>query len=135
MTYLKAIAIALFALLAPVHAVMAAVGALILIDLVVGLLAAKKRGEHISSSCLRRTVTKAVVYQVAIISGFLLQQYLIADFIPVAKLIASTIGIVEVKSILENLDEINGSSLFKSLVKKLGSVNDVKQESEDKKDE
>lgn len=134
MNLAKALAVALFAILAPIHAVMASVGALIVIDLVCGLLAARKRGEPITSSCLRRTVTKAVVYQVAIISGFLLQQYLIADFLPVAKLIASAIGIVEVKSILENLDEINGSSLFKALVQKLGSVNDVPAES-DKKDE
>jgi len=134
MNLIKALTLSLFAILAPVHAVMGAVGALIAIDLISGLVAARKRGEPVSSGCLRRTVTKAVVYQVAIISGFLLQQFLLSDFIPVAKLIASVIGIVEVKSILENLDEINGSSLFKSIVLKLGSTNDLKLENE-KKDE
>jgi hypothetical protein len=124
MEYLKALALSILAVLAPIKTVMIVTGVLIFADLILGILAARKRGEPITSAALRRTVSKMIAYQVAIITGFLCEKYLIEDAIPVTKLIAGMIGVVEMKSILENSDTVNGDSVFGSIIKKLGSEND-----------
>lgn len=127
MSYLKFLGLSAIAILAPIHAVMITVGVLIISDLILGIWAALKRGEKITSAALRRTVSKMLIYQLAIITGFLCQHYLIEDFFPITKLIAGVIGAVEMKSILENADSINGSSIFKAIISKLGSENDKLQ--------
>lgn len=120
----QAALISLVAVLAPIKTVLITTGVLVTADLIIGLIAARRRGDKIVSSGLRRTVTKTLVYQIAIILGFLTETYLMAGVLPVAKLIAGMIGTVELKSILENLDDINGSPLFTSIISKLGSSND-----------
>jgi hypothetical protein len=126
--FLKQLPLVLFAVLAPIHTMMAVVGFLIFADLVLGIWAAVKRGEAIQSSAMRRTVSKILVYQLAIISGFLCETYLIGGLIPISKLVAGVIGMVEMKSILENANGINGEPIFKSLIQKLGSDNDKNKE-------
>ena len=126
MNWLKILVIAAFAALAPIHGIMGAAGALIIIDLTVGIMAARKRQEPITSSALRRTVSKIVIYELAIIAGFLLQHYMLSDELAVTKLVASAIGMVEVKSIIENLDAVNGAPLFANILSLLGSDNDKK---------
>lgn len=123
-SYIKATSLGFIALLAPIHAVMISVGFLIFTDLVIGIIAAHKRGEKITSSAMRRTVSKILVYQLTIISGFLCETYLLGGLIPISKLAASAIGLVEIKSILESANEIHGKPLFKSVLSKLGSDND-----------
>lgn len=126
--WIKAIITATWALLAPIHTVMITTGVLILVDLILGVWSAVKRKEAVSSAGLRRTVTKIALYQLAVITGFLCEKYLLEGFIPISKLVASAIGLVEMKSILENADVINGSPLFASLINKLGSSNDNEQD-------
>lgn len=134
-THIKALAIAILAIFAPIKAVMATVGVLIIADTILGIMAARKRGEKITSSAMRRTVSKAVIYQIALMSGFLCEQYLSGDLIPIVKIIGGVIGMVEMKSILENADEINGSPLFKAIIERLGSKNDITTPPKDDKDE
>ncbi len=43
---------------------------------------------------------------------------------PVSKIVASIIGLVELKSILENCNTILGVDIFKAAISKLGSDND-----------
>lgn len=59
--------------------------------------------------------------------GYVAEHFLMGDILALSKLIAGTIGIVEMKSILESADIINGGSLFKTIVSKLGSQNDTLQ--------
>lgn len=125
--WLTKIAVAAIAALAPIHAVMISVGFLIVADLLTGMVAAHKRGEKISSAAMRRTISKILVYQLAVISGFLLEHYLMGDIMPVAKLVGGVIGMVEFKSILENSNTIVGTDIFKSILQKLGSENDKKE--------
>lgn len=132
--FLKPIALAALAALAPIKAILISVGFLIIFDLFTGIWAASKRGEPIKSAAMRRTVSKMVIYQVAVISGFLVEQYLMNNLIPVAKLVASVIGLVELSSVLENCNSILGKNLFKSIIARLGSEND-KLTQEVKKDE
>lgn len=112
------------ALLAPIHALMGAVGFLILADLATGIWAAVKKRQKIKSSVMRRTISKLCIYQLAVISGFLVETYMLDSILPVSKIVASVIGLVELKSILENSNHILGYSLFKSVIAKLGSEND-----------
>ena len=113
------------AALAPIHAVMITVGVLIFADLFTGIWAATRRNETISSAVMRRTISKLILYQIAIVSGWLLEFYILESVIPITKLVASIIGMVEFKSILENVTSITGVK-FKDLIKKLGSDNDRK---------
>jgi hypothetical protein len=124
MTWLKACGLSVVALLAPVRPLLIAALALTLIDAVTGVLAARKRGERIRSAGLRRTVSKVLVYTLAIIAGFIVEKWLLTDLVAISKLAAGAIGLVEAKSIFENLDAVNGSPIFRTIVAKLGSPND-----------
>lgn len=128
--WLVATLLSTVAIFAPAKALIIVTGVLIFADLLTGMLAARKRGEKIKSAALRRTVTKCFVYESAILLGFLVETFMLDGFIPVSKIAAGLISIVEMKSILENLDIINGSPIFTALVKKLGSVNDIQETAE-----
>lgn len=119
--------LALLAVLAPVQATLITVGILIFMDLIMGVAAAHKRGEKITSAGLRRSVTKFLVYQCAVLSAFMVEVYLIGGIIPVVKLVAGVIGLTELKSLLEKSYELTGTD-FKSIISKLGSINDKNSE-------
>ncbi len=121
MKYLEALAIAAFSVLLPIKTVLSTVLVLILIDLATGVMASIKSGKKITSAGLRRTISKIVVYEMAIISGFLAEKYLIGDLLPIMKILGGIVGCVELKSILENTNTISGNDLFKMLIDKLGS--------------
>lgn len=125
MKILKDLFLMILVILTPIKAALITVGVLVIMDLFLGLAAAKKRKEPITSSGLRRTVSKLLVYEMAIILGFITETYLAGSIVPISKIISGLIGITELKSILESLDEVNGASIFDSLIKKLGSKNDV----------
>lgn len=116
-----AVGIAALGAIAPIHTLLATVGVLIFGDMVLGVWAAKKRGEPITSSRLRDTVSKMFIYHLVLILGFLVQENMLDGWIPIVKLSASVIGIVEIKSVLENSGAILGQPLFKELVQRLGS--------------
>lgn len=124
MDFLKGISVAVIAVFAPIQAIIISVGVLVIVDMITGIWAAIKQDKKITSAGLRRTVSKFVIYQVAILSGFLVEHYLGGDIIPIVKIIGGVIGMVEFKSILENANVINGDDVFKSILQKLGSQND-----------
>jgi hypothetical protein len=95
---------------------MAAVGLLIAVDFVTGILAARKRGEPITSRAMGRTIWKCVGYQLAVISGFALE-WLVPGGLPIAKLCAAAIGLSEFKSLAENIKAITGVDLW-AVIKK-----------------
>ena len=121
--YLKPLLLSLLAVFAPIKSIMLAAGALILLDLATGVWAARKRKETITSARLRDTVTKMVVFQVAVISAFLLEKYLFDNSFPVTKIVAGIIGVVEGTSVFENLQTIYGKPVFSEILTKLGSKN------------
>lgn len=101
---------------------------LILVDLITGLMVARKQQQPISSAGIRRTVSKIFIYETAIMMGFLTQKFLLNDGAPIAGMIAGVIGLTELTSILENLNKIQGTNVLKSVISKLGSVNDDKKQ-------
>lgn len=116
--------VSLVAALAPIKPVMLTVGALIIADLISGIWAARKRNEPITSAALGRTVSKMVVYQTAVVMGYMLQKHLLGDSVPIVNVVGGVIGIVEFKSFIENADCIVGGSIMKEILKKLSSSND-----------
>lgn len=118
--------ISIAAVFSPIYDVIVVVGVLIFIDLFLGVYAATKRGEEITSAGLRRTISKMFVYQMVVLSCFLGEKYLLHGLLPAVKLVAGVIGITEIKSILENAGDITGLN-FKTILKKLGSKNDTNE--------
>lgn len=133
--WLIAITLSIAGIFAPVKVLIIVSYVLIFSDLITGLIAAKKRGEwkslnDIRSSGLGRTFSKIGVCSAAICLAFLVEHFIIEDYLPLSKLAAAAFAFKELKSILENLDVINGNPVYKSLVKKLGSVNDLQDVAE-----
>lgn len=128
--YLISFGISVLAVFAPIGPMISTAIVLILVDLITGLIAAKKRGEEIKSSGIGRTFSKLIVTFIGLCLSFLVEKYMINSTIPLSSLAAGVVGLKELKSVLENLDSINGSSIYKSLVEKLGSINDVKKKND-----
>lgn len=124
MTFLRPLLLSVLAFLAPIQTLLCVVFVLVLLDFITGVWAARKRGEEIKSAAMRRSVSKLFVYEFALLGGLLIQT-LVGRSIPVVNLIAGMIGLVEGKSLLENLNVIYGGDLFKSVLEKLGSKNDT----------
>lgn len=100
-----------------------ACGALVIADMITGVMAAVKRHETINSAEMRRSLSKMVVYQIAIISAFVLEKYMLDGLIPVSKVVSGVIGMVEFKSVLENVSTIAGQDVVSLVIEKLGSKN------------
>lgn len=123
MAFLKALFITLVAVFAPIQGIVLTTFILILADLFFGVWAAKKRGEPITSAALRRTVSKFFVYESVIAVSYLGEHYLLDGLMPVTKLVAGVIGMVELTSVLENVQGATGLDLG-HVIRLLGSKND-----------
>lgn len=119
MKTLKALIAAAWLLCIPLHPALISVMVLPLVDLVLGLLGAKKAGLPITSAGLKRTVAKVFMYELATILAFITESYLLGSLVPVVKMITGLIGMTELKSCLEHLDELGGQPLFASILTKL----------------
>lgn len=121
---LKLLSTAVISIFAPIEAVLLTAFVMVIVDFITGIMAANHRKEPVTSSGFRRSVTKIFVYEIALMAAFLVQHYMSGDYVPVEKIVASFIGLTELTSIVENLNEISGGSLFTALIKKLGSKNE-----------
>lgn len=110
---------ALLVLFAPIKATLVTVMVLTVVDLIAGILAAIKRKEKITSSGLKRTVVKILAYEIVVCLGYITEQYMTGDLVPVVKMLAGLIGITELKSVLENIEEITGIPVLQLLIDKL----------------
>jgi hypothetical protein len=126
--WLVNVALALLALFAPAKELFMATGILIIADFITGVYAAKKAKIPITSAGFRRTVSKMLIYNLAVGAGFLVQHSMMGDLVPVSNIVSSAIGLTELKSILENIDKIKGDSLVKGILAKLGSINESKKD-------
>lgn len=115
--------LSILAIFAPAQDMILAAGALLIMDLITGIIAARKRKEPITSSGLRRSISKLFIYEIALCVAFVSQHYLMHDSIQIASIVAGYIGITESLSILENLNTASGNDLLKALMEKLNSAN------------
>ena len=103
------LAIAFFA---PIQAAMIAVGILITIDTIMGVLGARKIGEEITSKKFGRVLTKSLVYQLLIVSSHLIEVYLFSE-LPLVKITLGFLAITEFLSISENFQKCTGRNFIK----------------------
>jgi phage-related holin len=122
-SHLAHLGLAILAVFAPAQSMIISTLVLVVVDLITGLIAAHKQGIPITSSGLRRTIGKTLIYEVVILIAFLAQQYLTGPVIPVSSIAAGFIGLTELTSCVENLNVIGGGSLLKALLTKLDSAN------------
>jgi hypothetical protein len=119
MTYLKGLLLACLVVFLPLKGAVLTCLTLVTMDLILGIMAAHRRGETITSSGLKKSVVKLFVYEVAIAMAFLAETYLCGPLLPLSKIVCSFVGLVELKSGLENLSEISGGNLLTALLSKL----------------
>jgi len=125
--WLKAIVAMVWAFFAPVAGVFWATLGLVVLDMVTGVWAAKKVGEPITSSRLGRSARKLTVYFTGIAAAHMAGVHLLdgAAILGVdpVKALSGIIGAVELLSVMENLNRIQGGSMFRGLITRLGSSN------------
>jgi len=90
-TYLKSFLVSLLSFFIPVVPLLLLVGGFILFDTILGIWAAKKRGEKITSRKLGNIIPKMILYQMAVLSAFVLDVWLLGEFV---KFILSIVFII-----------------------------------------
>ena len=100
----------------PAFPLMMAICFFIISDFFTGILAAKKRGEEITSKKMRPTITKGIGYMIAILVAHVFGNVFLTGF-EVLKIVAGLIAFIEIKSLDENFRTITGKSLFKQFMR------------------
>jgi hypothetical protein len=70
------------------------------------------------------SITKMLLYQLAIVSGFLIETYIIDQLIPITKLIATVVAVIEFKSIVESIEAVTGKDLWGKIKTLVGRKNE-----------
>lgn len=111
--YLAALLLSIIGIFSPITPLMLTVGFLIATDFILALWKAFKKKEQITSRKMYNTVPKILIYNLMIMSVFLLEKYIIqsGDNL-LAKVAATTIGLTEFKSILESFKSLTGIDLM-----------------------
>jgi hypothetical protein len=108
--WLIKVAAAVVLFLAPIQASVNVVFALVLVDMVFGLIVAHKRGERIKSSKLAHTPLKMFVYFASITAVYAADTH-IGLVMPVTKIVTGIIGATEVLSMLEKAEFLTGTQI------------------------
>jgi hypothetical protein len=106
--------ISCLSVLVGVKSILVVVGILLFFDMLTGVWAALVKQEEIHSKKLGHTVTKMIIYQITIISAFLIEKYIITQ-IPITEVVAGFLALVELKSISENVLIITGLDFFNAI--------------------
>jgi len=115
--YLLHLFVALTAVFTPVVPLLLTIGALIIIDFIVGVFRAFKMKETITSRKMGNTVSKMLLYQLTILSLFIFETYILQGLLPVTKIGAGMISVTELKSIDESVEKMTGMGVWKKLTK------------------
>ena len=108
----------LIAFFSPISAMLIGTGFFIIADTFTGIWAALKRGDKIHSRSMARTVTKMIMYSLAVILAQLLQLYFFS-WIPMASITAGYIALVEFYSNMENIGYITNIDILSYLKDKI----------------
>ena len=111
--------LATWAVITPVFPLFVTIFILIICDFLFGLYRAWKTKEEISSRKMSHTISKILLYELAILALFLIEKYVIMEEIPLTKIVAGVIAMVELKSIDESFQKIFGFSIYNNLKDKL----------------
>jgi hypothetical protein len=111
------------AFLMPIEPLLVLIGAMILVDTITGVYKARKKKEKVTSRKLSQVISKMFLYQLTVITFFLLDSYLLGEFVSIftsiplflTKVSAILLASIEVVSINENFTAITGKSLWKQI--------------------
>lgn len=117
--YITPLLASLVAIFTPVVPTLLTVGFLIILDFIVGIYRAFKLNEAITSRKMGNTISKMLLYQSMILSIFLLETFILADILPLTKIAASLISVVEIKSISESIEKITGVNIWYKMTRML----------------
>jgi phage-related holin len=109
----------ILAYLAPIGADLLGIGVLISIDLILGLVAARKLKVKISSKKLSQTIVKSLTYMLLIIAAFVINKTLV-EWLPMVQVTLAFLAITEFTSIAENFQKITGLPFVKYIKEQLG---------------
>ncbi len=79
MKYIKLLGLSILGIFAPIKPMLLAAFSLALLDLILGIMAAKKQGQRITSAGLKRTVGKIFLYELAIMVSYVGETYLLVS--------------------------------------------------------
>jgi len=108
--------VSMLSILIPVQPLMVVTSIMIAMDFLTGVWKNLKKGEKFSSSKMSNTISKMVLYQIAILTGFLLEIYII-PILPVSKIVAGFLATTEFQSLIENIGEITGIDIWGNIKK------------------
>ncbi len=118
---IEAILSFVIAICTPAAPFMILTGGVVLLDAITGVKASLKRGEVFSSKRLKDTVTKTLVYQLALLIAYGID--LVFEIGIILKVLGAFIVYTELKSIDENWFTISGNRLFKNVINKIPNMN------------
>lgn len=104
-------------------------GFFVFADTFTGVWKAKKKGEAITSKAFSQTITKILLYFLAVICSQVIDtQFLAFEWLPasVTQLVAGFIAFIEFKSVIENVSEILGVPLWQYIKSKINRKTDEK---------
>jgi predicted DNA repair protein MutK len=120
----------------PIVPLLLLVGLFICIDTLLGVWSAKRKNEKITSRKLGAIIPKMLLYQGAVLTGYILDVFLLGEFISFifdiemlfTKLIAMTLIFIEIVSIDENFEQITGKNLFRSFKEMISRTGSLKKD-------
>jgi phage-related holin len=113
--YIPFIIAGLLSFFLPIQKLLLATGILVTADIITGIIAAKKRGEAIKSKKMGASVTKTLLYFIAIILAHIMEQNFFIVDDQLSKATASIFAVIEFKSNLENISNATGIDLINKL--------------------
>lgn len=121
--YTEVIVVAAIAFLLPIWTTLLLLGCLLFADVITGVWKARKKKIKVTSHRLADTVTKMILYSLAIICTHGLETvFPILGFVQITQIAGGFICVVELKSIYENVAAITGLDIWKHLVKQVKSL-------------
>lgn len=127
------------AFLLPVKSLILLVGMMIVIDTLTGIWKAKKKGEPITSHKLSRVISKMLLYQLGLITFFVLEKYLLGEFVMIftsipyflTKIVAVFFSFIEIVSINENITATYGFNFLKEFRRLVFRAKKIKKDLEE----
>ena len=129
----------ILAFLLPIKEMMFIVALMILIDTATGLYKSRKLKIPITSNRLSALISKLFLYEMCLITSFIVDKYVIGEFIGIfsniplflTKVVCIFMIGVEITSITENYKAVTGFSVWDKFKQMTRRIKDVKQEIEE----
>lgn len=118
-TWLIHLWIGIVAFISPLLPLAVLVSTLIATDFIFGIYRAYKLGELINSRKMGHTISKMFLYNMAVLTVFMLEKIIVGTDMQFTKIAVGVIAMVEVKSIDESFKILYGFSIYESIIGKI----------------